>query len=328
MIGARGARRREVRGARVPSVEGAQPLVEFWTRFRDGLKRTRDRLGTRLGGLLGVRGPDDRALAALEEALLEADAGPGAAERLVARSREILRARPELELRAALEQAVIEGLGAGRTFAPDGASPWVALVIGVNGVGKTTLAGKLAAGFARAGRRTLLIAADTFRAAASDQLEVWASRAGVEIVKAREGADPAAVVHDGLSAAVARGCEVVLVDTAGRLHTKHNLMAELEKVSRVCGRLIPGSPHHTLLVLDATLGQNGLAQAREFHRRLPVTSLAINKLDGTARGGAVIGIVDELKVPISVVGLGEGLDDWAEFDPEAFARGLFEAEGS
>jgi len=200
----------------------------------------------------------------------------------------------------------------------------VALVVGVNGVGKTTLTGKLAASFARNGIGTMLVAADTFRAAAAEQLEVWAGRAGVELVRANPGADPAAVAHDGVSAAIARGHRVVLVDTAGRLHTKHNLMAELEKVARVCGRLVPGAPHHTLLVLDATLGQNGVAQAREFQRRLAVTSLAVNKLDGTARGGAVLAIADQLGLPISLIGLGEGLADWGPFDPEAFARGLFQ----
>jgi fused signal recognition particle receptor len=200
----------------------------------------------------------------------------------------------------------------------------VALLVGVNGVGKTTLAGKLAAALARAGHAPLLVAADTFRAAAADQLDVWARRAGVELVRARDGADPSAVVHDALSAASGRGRDVVLVDTAGRLHTRGNLMAELQKMHRVCGRLVPGAPHHVLLVLDATLGQNSVQQAREFQRAIPVTSLALTKLDGTARGGAVIAIADELQLPISVVGLGEGLDDWQPFDPEAFARGLFE----
>jgi fused signal recognition particle receptor len=200
----------------------------------------------------------------------------------------------------------------------------VALIVGVNGVGKTTLAGKLAARFAAEGRRTLLVAADTFRAAAAEQLEVWASRAGVDIVRGRDGGDPAAVVHDGLAAARARGADVVLVDTAGRLHTRNNLMAELAKVQRVCAKEVPGAPHHVLLVLDATLGQNAIAQAREFQRAVPVTSLAVNKLDGTARGGAVLAIADQLALPISVVGLGEGLEDWERFDPAAYARGLFE----
>jgi fused signal recognition particle receptor len=207
---------------------------------------------------------------------------------------------------------------------PGGAAPWVLLLVGVNGSGKTTLAGKLAAHFARQGRRTLLIAADTFRAAAPEQLEAWAARAGVEMVGARGSNDPAAVVHDGLEAAKRRGFEVALVDTAGRLHTRHNLMAELEKVGRVCARQVPGAPHHVLLVLDATVGQNGLAQAREFQRAIAVTSLAVNKLDGTARGGIVLAIADELRLPIRVLGTGEGLDDWVEFEAPAFARALFE----
>jgi fused signal recognition particle receptor len=266
----------------------------------------------------------------LEDALLLADVGPAAAERVIAGA-EARMAREPLDLRAALEREVAARLGAKRaSFTPgaaDGAPtprPWVALIVGVNGVGKTTLAGKLAARLAGEGRRTLLIAADTFRAAAVEQLEAWAERAKVQMVRGREGADPAAVVHDGLAAATARGADAVLIDTAGRLHTRHNLMAELEKVRRVCERQVPGAPHHTLLVLDATLGQNGLQQAREFLRAVPVTSIAINKLDGTARGGAVLAIAEELALPVSVVGMGEALEDCAPFDPEAFARALFE----
>ena len=300
--------------------------MKLWSRFRDGLARTRDRIGSQLGALLARKGAVDAdTLTRLEEALLAADVGPTTSERLVERARARMGREPDIDLRAALERCVAEMLGETRArFEPGGERPWVALLVGVNGVGKTTLAGKLAAGLARQGRSTLLVAADTFRAAAVEQLEVWADRAGVALVRAKPGADPAAVAHDGLSAAIARGHDAVLVDTAGRLHTKHNLMAELEKLVRLCGRLVPGAPHHTLLVLDATLGQNGIAQAREFRRRLPVTSLAINKLDGTARGGAVLAIADELAIPISVVGLGEGVDDWEPFDPEAFARALFD----
>lgn len=301
--------------------------MSLWSKFRDGLARTRETIVAQVGGLLGLKGPVDAAtLEKLEEALLLADVGPATAEALIERARKRMGADRDLDLRAALEREA-EGLlaaGGRATFEPGAERPWVALLVGVNGVGKTTFAGKLAASFARAGHPSLLVAADTFRAAAADQLDVWAQRAGVELIRAKDGSDPAAVVHDGLSAAKARGLHVALVDTAGRLHTKHNLMAELDKVARVAGRVVDGAPHHVLLVLDGTQGLNGLAQAREFTRIVPVTSLAVTKLDGTARGGAVLAIADQLKLPVSLVGLGEGLDDWQPFDPAAYARGLFE----
>jgi fused signal recognition particle receptor len=299
--------------------------MSLWNRLRDGLTRTRERLGDSLGTLLGARTIDAATRHALEDALLRADVGPATTDRIIERAEERLRREPSLDLRGALERVAADSLSQRQAaFEPAGERPWVALIVGVNGAGKTTLAGKLAAHQARAGRRTLLVAADTFRAAAAEQLEVWAARAGAEVVRAREGADPAAVVHDGLEAATARGADVVLVDTAGRLHTRQNLMAELEKVRRVCQRVVPGSPHHVLLVLDGTLGQNAIAQAREFTRAVDVTSLALTKLDGTARGGAVLAVVEDLALPISVVGVGEGVEDWAPFDAEAFARGLFE----
>ena len=297
--------------------------MNLWNKFRAGLTRTRERLGLEVGALLGRRTVDPEARELLEEALLGADVGPATTERLLERARALLENREVPDLRAALERTA--SVGSQRAeFEPGGERPWVALLVGVNGVGKTTLAGKLAHRFERSGTKTLLVAADTFRAAASEQLGVWAERAGVPVVRARDGADPAAVVHDALESARARDVDVVLVDTAGRLHTKRNLMAELEKMQRVCARMVPGAPHHVLLVLDATLGQNGLAQARDFQRAIPVTSLALTKLDGTARGGAALAIADQLGLPISVVGLGEGIDDWERFDPEAYARGLFE----
>ncbi len=299
--------------------------MSLWNRLRSGLARTRDRIEQQAGALLGLRGPlDPEARERLEDALLEADAGPATAEALIERAGERMRRDPALDLRQALERTAAELLQTRRAaFEPGPERPWVALLVGVNGVGKTTLAGKLAAGLAARGHTPMLVAADTFRAAAVEQLEVWAGRAGVELVRARDGADPAAVVHDALSAAVARGRDVVLIDTAGRLHTRQNLMAELDKIVRVCGRVVPGAPHHVLLVLDATLGQNNLQQARDFGRVTPVTSLALTKLDGTARGGAVLAIAHELGLPISVVGVGEGVDDWEPFDSDAFARGLF-----
>ncbi len=297
----------------------------LWDRFKHGLQKTREAIVGTVGAALGLRGAiDPETLEKLEEALLAADVGPDTTDRLISSARKLMGQERELDLRGALERTAA-GLMVRASFTPDtGQQPWVALLVGVNGVGKTTFAGKLAAGFARAGKRTLLVAADTFRAAAVDQLEVWAQRAGVELLRARDGADPAAVVHDGVSAAKARGFDVVLVDTAGRLHTKNNLMAELEKVARVCERVLPGAPHHVLLVLDGTQGLNGLAQAREFGKAVPITSIAVTKLDGTSRGGAVLAIADTLKLPISLVGLGEGLDDWEAFDPEAYAKGLFE----
>jgi fused signal recognition particle receptor len=300
--------------------------VSLWDRFRRGLSRTRDALTQAVGAALGKRTLDPATVEQLEHALLGADVGPATTEQLIAEARKALDKDATLDLRAALERGAASLVGSKQAaFAPGTEKPWVALLVGVNGVGKTTFAGKLAASYARAGKKTLLVAADTFRAAAAEQLDVWAGRAGVEIVRSgSDGADPAAVVHDGLSAARARGADVVLVDTAGRLHTKHNLMAELLKISRVCARVVPGAPHHVLLVLDGTQGLNGLAQARAFTTAVPVTSLAVTKLDGTSRGGVVLAIAGELSLPVSLVGLGEGLDDWQPFDAEAYAKGLFE----
>jgi len=300
--------------------------MSLWDRFRRGLARTRDALTGVVGAALGRRTLDATTVEALETALLAADVGPATTDRLIADARQRLERDDAPDLRTALERAAAALVGSHHAaFTPGSEQPWVALLVGVNGVGKTTFAGKLAASYAKSGKRALLVAADTFRAAAAEQLDVWAGRAGVEIVRpGGPGADPAAVVHDALAAARARHADVVLVDTAGRLHTKHNLMAELEKVARVCARQVPGAPHHVLLVLDGTQGLNGLAQARAFTQAVPVTSLAVTKLDGTSRGGVVLAIAGELGLPVSLVGLGEGVDDWQPFDAEAYARGLFE----
>jgi fused signal recognition particle receptor len=206
---------------------------------------------------------------------------------------------------------------------PFSVTPWVVFVVGVNGVGKTTTIGKLAHAWRKEGRTALLCAADTFRAAAAEQLQVWAERTGAPFHRGAEGADPAAVLTDGLRAARGRGYEAVLVDTAGRLHTKGNLMAELAKMARVAGREVPGAPHETLLVLDATIGSNAIAQGREFARAAGVTGIVLTKLDGTAKGGVAVAVVRELGVPIRYVGVGESLDDLLPFDAAAFAESLF-----
>jgi fused signal recognition particle receptor len=203
-----------------------------------------------------------------------------------------------------------------------GPKPFVVLVVGVNGVGKTTSIAKLAQRLVQLKRVPLLVAADTFRAAAIDQLQVWADRIGIEVVRHRDGADPAAVAYDGIAAAKGRQVDVVLIDTAGRLHTKSNLMEELRKMTRVIGQALPGAPHEVLLVLDATLGQNALTQARQFRQTVGVTGLALTKLDGTAKGGIVVAIADELKIPVRLIGVGEGVDDLQDFQPRAFVDAL------
>jgi fused signal recognition particle receptor len=201
--------------------------------------------------------------------------------------------------------------------------PFVILAVGVNGVGKTTTIAKVAQRLAQSGRQPLLVAGDTFRAAAIDQLQVWADRIGAKVIRQRHGADPAAVAFDGIAAAKARAADVVLIDTAGRLHTKSNLMDELRKMKRVIGQELPGAPHEVLLVLDATVGQNALVQARQFHEAVGVTGIVLTKLDGTARGGIVVAIAEELNLPVRLIGVGEGIEDLQDFNPEAFVAALF-----
>jgi fused signal recognition particle receptor len=293
----------------------------LFRRIADGLARTREAIAGRLATAIGATTLDPRSLAELETALLAADVGPDLTEEILEAVRSGAASRVPGGAHAAVRTALLAALPE-RPESPAAPSPHVVFVVGVNGGGKTTTIGKLAARERALGRRVIVVAADTFRAAAIDQLERWAERAGVEIVKQREGSDPAAVVFDALRAARARGLDRVLVDTAGRLHTKVHLMAELGKLTRVAGREVEGAPHEVLLVVDATTGQNGLAQAEQFAAAARVTGVVLTKLDGTAKGGVVLSIQRKLGAPVRWVGVGEQLDDLIEFDREAFVDGL------
>ena len=261
----------------------------------------------------------------LEETLILSDFGMETAVETVEKLREKVRRErlsSQEELRAALREIIVETLDVGTTELNVSTTPSVMLFIGVNGVGKTTSIGKLAYLLKLCGKRCLLCAADTFRAAAADQLEIWAERAGAELVRQHEGADPGAVLFDALQAAKARGVDVVLCDTAGRLHNKQNLMAELAKLSKIIDRECPGAARETLLVLDATTGQNGLVQARTFKEAAGLTGILLTKLDGTAKGGIAVAIARELNVPVKFAGVGEGMDDLQPFDSEAYAEAI------
>ena len=278
-----------------------------------------------------MRGMDHGSLERLEELLLAADFGVPATMRLVDHVEKLSRAgkiRTESEFLSSVESEITQILTAGNSdtalhFNPAGTT--VFLMVGVNGVGKTTTIGKLARYLRGQKRRVLLAAADTFRAGAIDQLGVWAQRAGVEFVGSKAGADPAAVAFDALDAAAARGCDTVVVDTAGRLHTQNDLMTELSKVARVLGRKLEGAPHETLIVLDATVGQNAVAQVRTFREALPLTGIALAKLDGSARGGIVVALKEEFDLPVKMIGTGEAIDDLEVFDPARFAREVLAA---
>jgi fused signal recognition particle receptor len=299
----------------------------FFSRLRDGLRKTRETLVTRLEAVLAGPALDEGALDDLEEALLAADLGPGAAAELVETARGAIRWRsvttPEA-LRSLLAEKIAEMLRIpGDPAPPPAVPPHIALFVGTNGSGKTTTIAKLAARYRAEGESVLLAAADTFRAAAIEQLQLWGGRIGSEVVAHRAGADPAAVVFDACRAAAARKVQRLLIDTAGRLHTKTNLMEELKKIHRVIGREVPGAPHETLLVLDATTGLNALAQARQFHEAVSLSGLVVTKLDGTAKGGAVLGIARDLRIPVRYVGVGEAPEDLQPFDPQRFAEALF-----
>jgi fused signal recognition particle receptor len=291
----------------------------FFSRLRDSLGKSRRALTEELA-LASFDPGDEAAWERLEEALIAADVGVPATAELVRR----LEARGDAaDLGVALQEEIAAMLGEPGRFVLDGA-PSVILVVGVNGTGKTTTIGKLSARLSEHGRSVLVAAADTFRAAAEEQLEIWADRAGADFVGSERGGDPAAVAYDAIEAAQARGRDVVVVDTAGRLHTQTNLMDELAKVRRVIGQRLEGAPHETLLVVDATTGQNGLQQARLFGEAVEVTGVALTKLDGSAKGGIAVAIAHELGLPVKLIGIGERLDDLRPFDPQDFARALLE----
>ncbi len=294
-----------------------------------GLAKTRGSLARRLIDALSGGGDREAALAQVEEVLLSSDVGVKATQALIAQwRRELPSGASPAELRQLVRRSVRDLLAAPPPEAPPG-PPEVILVVGVNGVGKTTTIGKLAHRYRQVGKVVLLVAADTFRAAAIEQLDRWATRVGADLVKHQHGADPSAVAFDGVQAAVARQADIVIVDTAGRLHVKANLMDEVKKIGRTTARQVEGSPHQVLLVIDATTGQNALQQARVFHEALGVTGVVLTKLDGTAKGGVALAIRGELGLPIRYVGLGEKAEDLAPFDAEAFAAALFaEEEGN
>lgn len=302
-------------------------------RLKNSVAKTRTEFSARVEQLLtGNRPVDPATLAQLEATLLSADIGVSTTKELLAALRREVNERKLTgtdQLKQELKNQLLRILTAStppdrNDGAAESPSPRVIFVVGVNGTGKTTTIGKLAHRLKAEGRSVLLCAADTFRAAAIEQLEVWSHRANAEIVKQKAGADPAAVVYDGLSAARTKNIDAVIVDTAGRLHTKSNLMAELEKMKRTTAKLIPGAPHDILLVMDATTGQNGLAQAREFTSHIGVTGIVLTKLDGTAKGGIVVAISRELGLPIRFVGIGEQIDDLVPFDPQTYVHSLFD----
>ena len=295
----------------------------------DGLRRSREGWFGRLAGLLGREQMDEETWEQAEELLLGADVGTSATMALLHRVQDRIRthsASPGGALETLKEEmrAVLADAGTPSLAAADGPPPLVILVVGVNGAGKTTSIAKLAALYREQGKRVVLGAADTFRAAAIEQLQAWGQRVGAEVVAHKQGADPGAVAYDAFQAARARNADVLIIDTAGRLHTKSNLMEEMTRVARVLSRLEPTAPHQTLLVMDATTGQNGLAQARAFTESVECTGIILAKLDGTARGGVVLAIGDQLRVPVLFIGTGEGLDDLAPFDAEEVVEALFE----
>lgn len=306
----------------------------FFRRLRNGLTKSREGWVRKLEGIL--QGPTwgEQTIEAMEEILISADVGVQATEKLMAKVREEspkdqwgIPLPPAIYLQRLITD-MVKGPERKGVRARLSETPWVIIFLGVNGVGKTTTIGKMAAAYRSEGKKILVVAADTFRAAAIEQLEAWGERAGVDVIKHQPGSDPAAVVFDSIHAARKRGSDLVLIDTAGRLHTKVHLIEELKKIRRVIAREQPGAPHETLLVLDATTGQNGLQQARVFKESVDITGIVLTKLDGTAKGGIVIGIQEELGIPVQYVGVGEEIEDLQPFDPSSFVDALFDRKSN
>ncbi len=298
----------------------------IFAKIKEGLRKTRDAIVGRIDEMLrSFKKIDDELFEELEELLVMGDVGIHTAEKICDELKERVKKEgieDPREIHRLLSDVVSEMLRGGQEL-DISTKPSIILVIGVNGVGKTTTIGKLAASFTKQGKKVILSAADTFRAAAIDQLEIWAQRSGADIIKQNEGSDPAAVVFDSISAAKARGSDIIIVDTAGRLHNKKNLMAELEKINRIIDRELPDSAKEVLLVLDATTGQNAVNQTKEFKTAAGITGIVLTKLDGTAKGGVVLAIKEELDVPVKYIGVGEQIDDLQPFDPEEFSKALF-----
>ncbi len=312
----------------VPEETGSQENKKgFFGRLKERLSKTRETLISRVDHLvLGKKEIDEDLLDELEEILITSDLGVLTTRALIDSVQQKVK-RKELndpeKLRETLQQEILRFLEVPRRVPDYSQKPFIILIIGVNGVGKTTTIGKLSQKFREQGKKVLLVAGDTFRAAAGEQLEIWAGRSGAEIIRQKEGSDPSAVVYDGVKAARSRGVDVVLIDTAGRLHTRVNLMEELKKTRRVIQKEVPDGPHQTWLILDATMGQNAISQARLFNEALEVNGIILTKLDGTAKGGIIVGICNELKIPIEYIGIGEKVDDLQPFNPEEFVRALF-----
>ena len=305
-------------------------IGRFFTRVKEGLSRTRTVIGGALRKLIGAgRAIDRQFLDQLEETLLAADIGVGKTEEILAELQQRYKAgevAKGADLIAYLKQTLRDELAIPDNELPLDQKPYVVLVVGVNGAGKTTTIAKLAKRYKDQGKSVLIAAGDTYRAAAIEQLQIWADRVGVDLIKSQAGGDAAAVAFDAVAAGQSRGADLVLIDTAGRLHNKEHLMRELEKVRRVMQKRLPAAPHATLLVLDATAGQNAVQQAKVFKEVMGVTGLVLTKLDGTAKGGAIISIRRELDLPVRFIGVGEGMDDLQPFDPDAFVEAIFGEE--